>query len=302
MDYKTDTCQKIVIPAHAQLSGTGDDFACDRDFKRVGDLCEKLILPANSHIAAGGNDFDCNTGYTKEGDKCIDAKKPDNAKFFPQSDDWYCENGYVKNGEKCESLKVPSNGRASDTGTFFYCLPGHKLADNKKDCEQIKVPENAEPNWIGSWNCNIGFKKDGDKCIKIENVEHGKLLAENGFYCDERYTRDESSRRCVEIKLPENAYWDSSSYTQWSCNQGYVKKDERCEAFKLPEHSFWVGQNAWDCDAGYMKTDSGQAGMTGRCDKVSIPSNAHPSNSYEKWDCDSGFVKNYREKRCDKSN
>ena len=304
------TCNKVIIPSNAQLSGTGDDFQCDRDFKRNGDLCEKLMLPANAHIAAGGNDFDCNTGYTKDGDKqslasgdakCIDAHKPANAKFFPQSDDWYCENGYVQNGDKCESLKVPSNGRASETGTFFYCLPGHKLAENKIDCEQIKVPENAQPNWLGSWDCNQGYRKDNDRCEKVELPSNAKFLLRGAdFYCDAQYKKNEADRTCVKVVLPENASWDDASYGQWRCKQGYVRKDDNCEVFKLPEHAFWVGFNSWDCDAGYVKVGYSRQGTDYRCNKVSIPEHAHISDSWEKWDCDSEYTKNYTEKRCDK--
>src|SRR6187549_406083 len=43
LDYDKNICHKVIVPAHAQLSGTGDDFACDRDYKLVGDSCEKLI-------------------------------------------------------------------------------------------------------------------------------------------------------------------------------------------------------------------------------------------------------------------
>ncbi len=310
LDYEKNVCNKVIIPAYAQLSGTGDDFSCDRDFRRVGDTCEDLKLPANSHIAAGGNDFDCNTGYKKEGEKCVEAVKPANAKFFPNSDEWYCENSYVNVDQRCEPLKVPSNGRAADTGTFIYCLPGHKIADNGKDCEQIRVPENAEANWIGSWTCKVGYKYVGSRnefgmtgtCQKIENVEHGKLLADSGFYCEPHFKRNETDRTCVPVILPQNAQWDEASLDDWRCNQGYVKNlsSHSCDPFKLPEHAFWTGVNAWECDAGYeKKLDSGQW-TTGRCEKVSIPEHGFASQSFEKWDCENGYIKNYREKRCDK--
>jgi hypothetical protein len=291
-------CVKVKIPAHAQLSGTGDDFQCDRDFKRVEDICEKLLLPENSHIAAGGNDFDCNTGYTKINGRCEVTDKPINARFFPNSDDWYCESGYTRIDERCEALKVPANARASDTGTFFYCNQGYTLSENGRDCERVIFPENAEPNWISGWDCNQGYYKDGDRCLKSELPTHAKWMTrEDDFYCDPTFRKDQINRVCVRIELPQNAEYDDASYGGWRCKQGFVKNlgSNSCDQFKLPEHAFWVGFNSWDCDAGFKKNLPGLS-----CDKVSIPENAHPSSNYDRWECNDGYKKNYKESKCEK--
>ena len=302
-----DVCEKVQVPAHAQLSGSGDDFQCDRDYRRVGDLCEQVVIPSNGHIAAGGNDFDCNTGFSKDRDQCVDAVKPNYAKFFPNSDDWYCDSGFriSEDGKSCEAVTVPANARRSETGTFFYCNRGYKLGENGRDCEKVFVPDYAEGNWIGSWDCNQGYKKVGDKCEKAEVVENGKFLSLGAdFYCDPTFRKDEENRKCVIIDLPQNAEYDSSSYGGWRCKQGFVKNlgSNSCDQFRLPEHGFWVGFNSWDCDAGYKKIDNRAQNSESRCEKVSIPEHAHASTSFDRWDCDSGYEKNYREMRCERKN
>lgn len=293
----TYECNKIIIPAHAQLSGTGDDFQCDRDYRRVGDECVRLLLPPNSHIAAGGNDFDCNTGHTKVDGRCDLASKPVNAKFFPNSDQWYCENGYKRVDDRCEALIVPVNARAYETGTFFYCLQGYRLAENGRDCERVSYPENAEPNWLGEWDCNQGYRKDNDRCVKEDLPNNAKWVSRGSdFYCEPTFRKDEVNRVCVKIDLPQNAEYDSASYGGWRCKQGFIKNlgSNSCDPFKLPDHAFWIGFNSWDCDPGFRKNLQRL-----RCDKVSIPDHAHPANNYDRWDCNNGYKKNYDKNTCE---
>jgi hypothetical protein len=60
----------IQVPENAELSVLGDDWKCQRGFRKAGSKCVALVLPENAEIDAIGNDWACKRGYRKAGGKC----------------------------------------------------------------------------------------------------------------------------------------------------------------------------------------------------------------------------------------
>ncbi|MCC2656224.1 MAG: uncharacterized protein K0Q76_1332 [Panacagrimonas sp.] len=67
-----DRCQRIVIPPNGYLSSaygmTG--FECERGFRTSGSGCAAIAIPANAHLDNSGNDWDCNRPYRRQQDRC----------------------------------------------------------------------------------------------------------------------------------------------------------------------------------------------------------------------------------------
>jgi hypothetical protein len=56
----------IYIKLHTVSNGK-----CERGYRAAGEICEVLTLPVNAHIDYSGNDWECNKPYKKLRDKCI---------------------------------------------------------------------------------------------------------------------------------------------------------------------------------------------------------------------------------------
>lgn len=196
----------------------------------------------------------------------------------------------------CIHFDVPSNAHLTYSGNSWDCNRGFKRSADGKNCEEIKIPGNAAANFIGSFNCNSGYKKDGDFCVKAKEIENGKFYETGAdFYCLNGYERNEDLRTCGKISIPANAREDSSSLDGWRCFSGYIKEGSECKEFKLPEHAFWF-IDFWGCEPGYKKNSDNKS-----CDKISIPENAHAADTFDGWLCNSGYTKNYKDNRCDRT-
>lgn len=193
----------------------------------------------------------------------------------------------------CVKFKVPSNAHLTYSGNSWDCNRGFKRIGQL--CEEIKVPVNASANLIGSYYCNSGYERDGNECIKIPGIENGKFYEYGAdFYCTGGYLKNADAKKCEKIIVPKNAREDLSSLDGWSCFSGYIKEGSECKKFDLPEHGFWL-HNYWGCESGYKKNADGKT-----CGKISIPKNAHISDTFDGWLCNSGYTKNYCENRCEK--
>lgn len=288
-------CQKVVMPEHGKLNYSGDDFVCDRGFFKQDDQCEELKLPENAVLEAVGNDWKCIATYKREGDKCVKVILPENATFFDQGFDWYCNNQFRKEGSECKKFEIPANAHLTFLGTDWRCNQGFVKSSEKNSCEPIWVPSNAVAS-LDSFLCDPGYDKQGDKCVKVDAVEHGKFYEHGAqFYCESGYRRNEELRQCEKIEMPENAWLDSSSIDGWSCISGYLKRGDKCEKFTT-EHIIWQG-SSWRCELGYIKDFGSQL-----CQKVSLPDNAHYDQNTDGWSCDTGYIKNYREHKCEINN
>lgn len=67
-----EACVKIKVPRNGYLSDSayGSGWKCDRGFQAVEETCLALELPANAHIDYSGNDWACNRPYRKQHGKC----------------------------------------------------------------------------------------------------------------------------------------------------------------------------------------------------------------------------------------
>lgn len=290
-------CEEVNAPENGKLNSFKDDFECDRGYTKnfKNWSCDKITLPENGVLTVAGNDWTCISEYKREGDRCEKVKLPENARFHIQGSDWYCNFGYEKEGDRCTKLEIPSNAHWSYDGNDWECNKSFKISDDNKSCVEVKIPENAQSNFIGTFTCNSGYKKDNDKCVKVSDVEHGHFYTTGAdFYCDKGYARNESERKCEEIKAPENAHKDDLTVEGWACNSEYVRRGDKCEKFTLPEHAYWFN-TTWGCELGYRKNPTADS-----CDKINLPEYAHYANTYDGWVCNSGYTKNYKENRCDK--
>ena len=292
-------CEEIKAPQNAKLNSFKDDFECDRGYKKNKNnwSCEEIKLPENGTLTVAGNDWTCISQYRRVGDKCEKVHLPENAKFFIQGSDWYCNSGYERQDNKCIKLEVPSNAHISYSGNDWECNKGFKESEDNKSCLEVKVPNDAQSNYIGTFTCNSGYKRVGDKCEKQPHIENGYFYTTGSdFYCAKGFKKNESERKCEKIKIPENAHQDDLTVEGWACNNEYIRRGDKCEKFTLPEHAFYA-DSTWECQLGYRKNPTAD-----RCDKIGLPENAHYTDNFDGWLCNDGYTKNYRDNRCDKTN
>lgn len=70
-----DTCIAIAVPENAYLvdRNYGPGWQCERGYSTKDDkTCNKLQVPAFGHIDSSGNDWECNRPYRKSGMSCIE--------------------------------------------------------------------------------------------------------------------------------------------------------------------------------------------------------------------------------------
>lgn len=201
-----------------------------------------------------------------------------------------------KVSDECIKFSVPSNAHLTYSGNSWDCNRGFKRTSDRESCEEIVIPSDAQANYIGSFNCNSGYRKLGNECQRVQKPENSQFF-QNGadFYCTKGYQKSEDLKSCQKIKIPENAFADDSSLKGWNCYSGYLKEGDQCRKFDLPEHGFWF-MNYWGCEPGFKKNFNPKS-----CDKISIPENAHATQTFDGWACNSGYTKNYRDNRCDRN-
>jgi len=298
VNTQTKSCEKVKVPENGKLNRFGDDFECNRGYMKNSEnwSCNQIKLPENGVLTVAGNDWRCISTYKREGDRCLKVEKPENSKYLEQGYEWFCHSNFKKEGEKCLRFDIPANAKLSYLGNDWLCNKGFVKNPEKKSCEAVTVPTNASANYIGTFNCNSGYQKIGSNCKKIPDIENGRFY-EFGidFYCISGYQKNEELRNCEKIEILQNAKADSASLDGWVCLGGYVKEGNTCKDFDLPEHSFWFN-NYWGCEPGYKKNLSQKS-----CEKISIPENAHASNTFDGWICNSGYTKNYKDNRCEKT-
>jgi hypothetical protein len=55
---------------NATVNPLGNDWDCDRGFRRAGSTCIAIRVPPNARLNVLGNDFECNRGYRRMGSRC----------------------------------------------------------------------------------------------------------------------------------------------------------------------------------------------------------------------------------------
>ncbi|MBF0330737.1 MAG: hypothetical protein HQL17_02280 [Candidatus Omnitrophica bacterium] len=88
---------------------------------------------------------------------------------------------------------------------------------------------------------------------------------------------------CVHAAIPAHAQADMFG-RGWTCDPGYVKKDELCEPLVLPAHArVNLLSDGWECQKGYVKMDNG-------CQLMRIPPNAERDSFGNGWRCQRGYA------------
>jgi hypothetical protein len=59
-----------VVPPNGYLDDSGDDWECERHFRKTRGSCIPLAVPENAHVAGSGNDWSCDTGFRRQGEIC----------------------------------------------------------------------------------------------------------------------------------------------------------------------------------------------------------------------------------------
>jgi len=118
----------------------------------------------------------------------------------------------------------------------------------------FSAPENS--HILGdNWYCNDGYKKIGNRCIKLQVPENAHVLG-NNWYCDDGYKKQ--GYQCIKLEVPINAHVLGNN---WYCNDGYKKQGNRCISLRVPKNAHVTGNN-WYCNQGYKK-------QNGKCIKMS---------------------------------
>lgn len=265
------------------------------------------FLPPNAHRNTKTG-FSCNQNYTLIDDECVEKAKcnidelydseynvclshPKNAHWLKNSSQWDCDSDYVLIENKCEEKMKCTLEQRYDTLT------------------NICISQYPNSKWIGDskndYMCDTGyFDKGFGQCEEIPNCAH--------------YNKHDNS--CYE--KPENSHWLNIDGPDWACNEDFILRysdsacikcygDARWDAVNemcvsKPENSIWIGQTAWACETGFLKTDyvtcekPVKCGLLQRHDLytntcVSLPSHAHWLNEAN-FECDDGY--SYANEQC----
>jgi hypothetical protein len=62
-----DAClaSAVTVPANGFLQRTGDDWDCDRGFRKHADACVPVEVPVNAYLDWRGNDWKCERGFRR---------------------------------------------------------------------------------------------------------------------------------------------------------------------------------------------------------------------------------------------
>ncbi len=81
------------VPDHAFVY-YGDEWKCDRGFKRVADRCEEIQLPEHAFLQHRGDSWRCERGYKRVKEQCQVVQVPEHAFLEYNGKSWKCERGY----------------------------------------------------------------------------------------------------------------------------------------------------------------------------------------------------------------
>jgi hypothetical protein len=104
------------------------------------------------------------------------------------------------------------------------------------------IPPNAYAEGrAGQWDCERGFRKDGDRRISM-NVPGNAHLSSSGlsWSCDRGFRRERDS--CIKVIVPANAYAEDFEYSRgWECNRRYRRVEQGCVRVSVPANAYEAG-------------------------------------------------------------
>lgn len=157
----------------------------------------------------------------------------------------------------------------------------------------VERPKNSQAKSYGSgWECTRGFKEVDRRCLEIKvpsNAYRTKSSYGPVWECKRGFKVKDDA--CVAIPVPTHGYLASYG-ERWKCHRGYRRVDDTCAAVVVPKNGYLADDSygrGWTCERGFTasKTD---------CVAVNVPSNAHLGFSGTRWECDQPFIE--KQGRC----
>jgi hypothetical protein len=183
-------------------------------------------------------------------------------------------NNSIPNEDLYNRLTQSSNTRVSSSNTI--------------------IPPNAHALSGFGWECNSGYARYGNSCIKYNNVSssNSSSVSKNitipanayatgfgnqGWKCNSGFTQN--GNKCISKnntnKTPANAYKTSSG---WKCNTGFFKLETSDYCYKLPDNSYALSPSGFNCNSGYKKSDGDYYCIKSKSN-IAVNSNKNSSSS-----------------------
>ncbi len=113
---------------------------------------------------------------------------------------------------------------------FRYALIVATLAVGmfgEANSQKAELPAHAILNVYGNdWICENGYRKSGQRCVRVNIPEHGTLnVYGNDWTCENGYRK--SGQRCIRVNIPEHGTLNVYG-NDWTCEHGYRKSGQRC--------------------------------------------------------------------------
>jgi hypothetical protein len=215
---------------------------------------DERVPPRNAHASPYGG-WDCSRGFRQVEEACVPIRVPANAYLDSFGMDWDCNRGYIKDdqGLGCKSVKIPANAHADgeeDFGAGWECDRRYHKVNGR--CTPVLVPANAyysEVAFDRDWECNPGFRQEGETCMAVRAPVHGFLVGDHDEWACERGFK-KSADSCVAVAVPANGYLDRSG-DDWRCERGFRQEGASCTRLVVPAgaHIDYTG-NGWTCGEG----------------------------------------------------
>jgi hypothetical protein len=175
------------------------------------------------------------------------------------------------------------------------CMKCSVCPDNtkiKQDCSKntdIKCcsnPDNSsfinQDKYNCDWQCNNGFFKKDNKCIKCTNCKT------KNSYLGETCTPTLDTV-CEDCFKPENSAFINKNTCEWKCNKHFFKNSDKCDkCIPKPDNSTYTDKNEceWKCNKKFQKKDNKY------CISCTKPENSIYSNEDTcEWECKEGYFK-----------
>lgn len=163
-------CESVPVPANGFVTSSGDDWDCQRGYRKVGgDLCEEIAVPEHGFLdgKSYGPGWACDYGYLPAEGKCMPIVVPAGARMTGETYNagWECLRGYRREASMCVAISVPGNAflTGDDYGTGWKCERGYRVSGSS--CEVIDLPENAHLDYSGNnWACSRPYVRSRLGC------------------------------------------------------------------------------------------------------------------------------------------
>jgi hypothetical protein len=127
---------------------------------------------------------------------------------------------------------IPANATATAAGGWT-CNLGFKRAGD--GCERVNVPPNASATYAGGWTCNLGFKRAGSECQPMtEQERQAQQVAISLMRARERsqvITLDDDPFTLADVERRCEAYVYDRQYGELECSGNVRILARRCEVY-----------------------------------------------------------------------